>query len=180
MGGNVRGDGGNSLFHLLDGGSRVASIEVFEARIPWMLDRYELRVDSPGAGRHRGGLGLDIFCRALKDSWATMILEHTKSPNSGLLGGGDGTNCRSWMEHPDGTVTEYPRANAVPVPAGAAFNLQTGGGGGYGSPAERPVAAVADDLLDGYITLEYARRHYPKQLAEIEAKGLLPSWSLTT
>ena len=177
MGGNIRGDGGSSLSDLLDGGSRAASIEVFEARIPWMLDRYELREDSPGPGRTRGGLGLNIFCRALTDSWSTMIIDGTKSRNAGLFGGGAGTNCRGWIIRPDGTEIDHTRAGAFPVPAGAALNGQTGGGGGYGPPEERPVQDVADDLIDGYLTLEYVRRHYPAQLAEIEERGLLPSWS---
>ena len=177
MGGNVHDDGGNSLFHLLDGGSRVASIEVFEARIPWMLDRYELRADSPGPGRTRGGLGLNIFCRPLRDSWVTSIIEHTKSPTSGLFGGGPGTNCRVFVVHPDGSETDHPRVAALPLVTGQRFYLQTGGGGGYGPPEERPVEAVAADLIDGYLTLDYVRRHYPKQLAEIKANGLLPSWS---
>jgi N-methylhydantoinase A len=177
MGGNIRGDGGNSLFHLLDGGSRVASIEVFEARIPWMLDTYELRVDSPGPGRTRGGLGLNIFCRPLVDSWVTSIIEHTKSPASGLFGGGEGTNCRVFVVHADGTETDHPRAAALPLAANCGFNFQSGGGGGYGPPEERPVQEVADDLIDGYHTLDYVRTHYPAQLAAIEADGLLPSWS---
>ena len=177
MGGNIRRDGGNSLFHLLDGGSRVASIEVFEARIPWMLDRYELRVDSPGPGRTRGGLGLNIFCRPLVDSWVTSIIEHTKSPTSGLFGGGQGTNCRVFVVHADGTETDHPRAAALPLAADCAFNFQSGGGGGYGPPEERPAQAIADDLIDGYLSLDYVRRHYPAQLAEIETNGLLPSWS---
>ena len=176
-GGNIRGDGASSLFNLLDCGSRIASIEAFEARIPWMFDRCELRADSAGPGRTRGGLGLNVFCRALKDSWSTMIIEHTRSANSGLFGGGPGTNCRGFVVHPDGTETDCPRANAIPIAAGYRHCMQSGGGGGYGPPEERPVQAVADDLIDGYFTLEYVGRHYPAQLAEIEAKGLLPPWS---
>ena len=43
---------------------------------------------------------------------------------------------------------------------GDAFRVRSGGGGGYGSPLERPVADVAADVRQGYVTLEAAAEHY--------------------
>jgi N-methylhydantoinase B len=36
----------------------------------------------------------------------------------------------------------------------------TGGGGGFGSPAERDPEAVRRDVREGYVTAEAARRDY--------------------
>ncbi|MDA4121114.1 MAG: 5-oxoprolinase, partial [Thaumarchaeota archaeon] len=43
---------------------------------------------------------------------------------------------------------------------GDLVRLKTGGGGGYGNPFERDPAAVLNDVLDGYITLEAAKNDY--------------------
>ena len=47
------------------------------------------------------------------------------------------------------------------VPRGATVRLRTGGGGGYGDPAERTAAAVHADVREGYISEQYARTHFP-------------------
>ena len=43
---------------------------------------------------------------------------------------------------------------------GEAFRIETGGGGGWGRPFERPVNKVLDDVLDGYISIEAAENSY--------------------
>src|SRR5207253_1428666 len=40
------------------------------------------------------------------------------------------------------------------------FLLRPAGSGGYGPPWERPAERVADDVLDGYVTVEGALRDY--------------------
>jgi N-methylhydantoinase B len=49
----------------------------------------------------------------------------------------------------------------VPLPKGTVVELRCGGGGGFGEPAERDVAAVQLDLHEGLISEEHARRWYP-------------------
>jgi N-methylhydantoinase B len=43
-------------------------------------------------------------------------------------------------------------------------------GGGYGNPLERDPAKVADDVLDGFISIETARRDYG---VVVSAKGVV-------
>jgi len=38
--------------------------------------------------------------------------------------------------------------------------IMTGGGGGFGPPAEREPEAVRRDVREGYVTAEAARRDY--------------------
>ena len=40
--------------------------------------------------------------------------------------------------------------------AGDKINFDYGGGGGWGDPLERPAAAVLDDVLDEYVSVEGA------------------------
>ena len=48
----------------------------------------------------------------------------------------------------------------IPVRAGERVTVLTAGGGGHGVPRERDPALVADDLLDGFVSEEAARRDY--------------------
>jgi N-methylhydantoinase B len=38
--------------------------------------------------------------------------------------------------------------------------LETGGGGGHGHPFDRPVEAVLNDVLDGFVSVEAAADRY--------------------
>ena len=51
------------------------------------------------------------------------------------------------------------KCSQMPFPAGSSFHLVTGGGGGYGDPAQREPDLVAADLADGYVTQHAAREH---------------------
>ena len=80
----------------------------------------------------------------------------------GLLGGGEARPNRGRIRHPDGSDETLIKATGAKVPKGSTFELSTGGGGGYGSPAERDPAAIEADVRAGYISREYALRHYPQ------------------
>jgi N-methylhydantoinase B len=57
------------------------------------------------------------------------------------------------------------------VPKDAVVELHTGGGGGYGPANLRKVESVLADLRDGYISEEFARKHYPQAASAITALG---------
>jgi len=52
------------------------------------------------------------------------------------------------------------------VPKGSTVHLHTGGGGGYGDPAERDPQAIRDDVRNGYISERHAQEHYPHAFAD--------------
>jgi N-methylhydantoinase B/oxoprolinase/acetone carboxylase alpha subunit len=56
------------------------------------------------------------------------------------------------------------------VPARDAIRLGLPGGGGFGDPRARDAQQVLDDVLDGLITVEEARRDYG---VAIDAQGRL-------
>ncbi|HWI74809.1 MAG TPA: hydantoinase B/oxoprolinase family protein [Baekduia sp.] len=159
QGGHAQGDGAVSFAHAVAAG-RLTPIEVLEARNPWITERFELAPDSGGAGRHRGGSGVDVVYRMLEDAWLTTSLEHRKVPPKGLAGGAPGRANAQFIRDVDGTRREIGKATRLLLPEGAALEMSTGGGGGYGSPGERAPEAVRADLHAGYITEDFARRHY--------------------
>ena len=69
-------------------------------------------------------------------------------------------------------TTRFGKATRLAVPRGATVRLRTGGGGGYGEPAERDPAAVHADIREGYISEEHARRHYPHAFEERRVSGV--------
>jgi N-methylhydantoinase B len=161
-GGSAGGDGGSGLMHISEAATRLTSTEVWEAKNPWLLERVELAQDSCGPGRHRGGLGLDISFRMLEDAWLTSALERTKNRPWGLEGGGEADSNHVELELPGSPRVRYSKVTRLRVPKGAALHLHTGGGGGFGDPAERDPNAVRADLRDGYISEAHARAHYPQ------------------
>lgn len=161
QGGHAGGDGANSLIHISESATRFPPTEVWEAKNPSLLERVELAPDSCGPGRHRGGLGVDLFFRTLEDSWLTSTVERQRNAPWGLAGGGAARANSVRLVLPDGTERSLGKETRVRVPAGARVELRTGGGGGHGPAAERDTESVRRDLRDGYITEGHAREHYP-------------------
>lgn len=157
----VYGDGGPPMMHITCSGTRNNCIEVYETRTPLLAERIELAQDSGGAGKFRGGPGIDHHYLCLKDVYFTIPWERIRTAPYGLFGGENGRLNRPVVKRPDGTEQSYLKASGVYAPKGSLIILETGGGGGLGNPCERDVAAVLRDVEDGYISEEAARRDYP-------------------
>jgi N-methylhydantoinase B len=161
QGASVRGDGASSLIHHGEASTRFSPTEVWESKNPWLLERVELRRDSCGAGRHRGGLGVEMHFHMLEDSYVTAAIERTKNPPWGLQGGLEAIPNTADLLLPDGTSTRFGKITRLHCPRGSTLRLHTGGGGGYGPPEEREPERVHADLREGYVSEEHARRFYP-------------------
>lgn len=161
QGAHQNGDGDTNL-HIAESATRFAPIEVWEAKNPWLLEKVELAVDSCGAGRHRGGMGVDMFFHMLEDAYVTSAVERSKNAPWGLEGGGTARPNGVALRYPDGRRKEFAKATRLLVPKGTTLELYCGGGGGFGPPAERPREDVLEDLREGYITEDFVRKHYPQ------------------
>ena len=66
------------------------------------------------------------------------------------------------MRAKDGKAIRFPsgKLHGRVLAPGEAFILRSGGGGGYGSPLERPVETIEQDVFEGYISRERAQRCY--------------------
>jgi N-methylhydantoinase B len=165
QGAHAAGDGASALMHITESATRMAPVEVSEAQNPWLVERFELAPDSCGPGRQRGGLGLDLVVRVREEAWLTAVVERTSTPPWGLDGGGAARANGGTLRLPGGEATRVGKATRLNIPRGGAFELSTGGGGGFGPPSERDPAAVRRDLAEGYISQEHARSHYPHAFA---------------
>jgi N-methylhydantoinase B len=165
-GAHAGGDGANSLIHLIEAATRVTPTEVWEAKNPFILERVELASDSGGVGEHRGGLGVDYFFEMLESGWLTSTMERTKNAPWGIAGGGEGRPNGVAIRLPDGSRSTFAKATRRALPKGSVFEVYCGGGGGFGDASRRDPQSVLDDLREGYITEDHARRFYPHAFAE--------------
>ena len=136
-------------------------IEVLEMSFPLRVEEYSLIADSGGAGQWRGGLGVRRTWQVLGGSaHAAVCFERTVTPPFGLAGGSAGSVARLRLDLPDGTNRRLNSKGAFFVPEGARLTVDAPGSGGYGPPANRSPALLREDLIDGYVTREAARRDY--------------------
>lgn len=135
-----------------------SQVEVTESTAPLRVRRRELRPDSGGAGKHRGGLGqiIEIESREGQPFDLFGTVDRVKYPARGCLGGGDGARGHLALE--SGTVLKGKGKQQIP--AGDVLVFQTPGGGGYGDPRKRDPRQVARDCAAGLISKKSARRDY--------------------
>ena len=144
------------------GGVLDQDYEMFEQMTPHRLLSHEYLVDSAGPGKHRGGLGVETrYVVGSDDTQIVTFGDGYIEPAFGLFGGEGSTLNYIDLHYPDGrkyraTTKDHVRG----VPAGTLYVQEAGGGGGYGSPFERPAERVKDEVRDGIISPEAARQHY--------------------
>lgn len=160
-------NGGTGARPGLDGLSATAfpsgvwgsQIESTEAVAPVLFLRRELRQDSGGPGRTRGGLGQHIELRSSngEDFMVFLSVERVLNPAKGRLGGLAGAAGRIRIGH---AGEDLPSKGEVRVPAGETLVFETPGGGGFGPPAQRATDKVLRDLEEELISNEAARNIY--------------------
>ena len=117
--------------------SRLTDPEVLETRYPVVLERFDIRRGSGGAGRWRGGDGVVRQVRFLEPMTMAILSNRRRIAPFGVAGGGDGALGRTEVIRADGSVQTLGFAEAVSVAPGDRVILSTPGGGGYGL-AEEP------------------------------------------
>jgi N-methylhydantoinase B len=152
QGASARGDAGSPLIFLTGSGIRSSPIEVVEQSYDVLVLHNELATDSGGAGEHRGGLGVDIEYQLEFDCEMTNIVERQTTPPLGLMGGGPGRANKVMVHTPDGRSELSGKTTGFPLPKGTRIELHTGGGGGWGDPAERSEEALRADVAAGYVS----------------------------
>jgi N-methylhydantoinase B len=161
------GYGGNADHDGLSNGcstigiSKAPPIEIMEQQFPVLYRRYALHAGSGGAGRHRGGFGVDYEIELLRGSArASFVMDHGRVGPQGVLGGGDGgVNRVEVIRGGQVSVPEHlSKAQDIPLSPGDRVRVRTPGGGGYGPPAARDPEAVAEDVRLGRYSAEDAAR----------------------
>ena len=141
--------------------TRNNPIEDIESHLPLRIDRYELREDVSGAGEWRGGFGSIREFVYQSDGGASVEGEGHGFNPWGFDGGLEGRPAALRLNLADGTEKELPsKAPYMPLKSGDRFICVGPAGGGYGDPLKRDPHAVLDDVVDGLISPESARRDY--------------------
>jgi N-methylhydantoinase B len=156
-GGRPTGDGPSGAVSICQGDVRNTPIELLESRYPLFFETFSLRENSGGAGRFRGGLGVEIVVRPSYPALVNFNLERTKCAPWGLWGGESGTICAAYVEKDsEQNRVSVKKQTRYPVSSENRVAFLTAGGGGWGDPLERDPELVAEDVREGYISPEAA------------------------
>jgi N-methylhydantoinase B len=161
-GGSRAGDGLTNGCSTI-GISKTQPTEVLEQHYPVLFERYALRERSGGAGKTRGGFGVDYRIRIRRgEALLSFLMDHGRFGPPGLFGGRDGAKNEVIVSRQGGEYVSphLSKDEDIRVLAGDVVTVRTPGGGGYGDPRERDPDLVLRDVVRGYITAEDAARDY--------------------
>jgi 5-oxoprolinase (ATP-hydrolysing)/N-methylhydantoinase A len=170
QGGSSHGDGKSGLLYPTSAAN--TAIEVFEARVPMLVEEKAFLTDSGGAGQGRGGMGQRVRFRKLHDdglpALAALFPEGAKAVLPGLASGQCGSRGFAGVRTPDGTLTRDCGAGELVTltRSDEIAEVVFAGGAGYGDPRHRAAHLVASDLADGRISEAAARETYGATLAK--------------
>lgn len=153
-------DGPSAFRTMAHGDVRDVPAEIQEALYPYRVVSKRLMPDSGGAGRYRGGLGVEKIFEITDPGMRFNInVERTGCPAWGLNGGQSGVPPRVQHIRPDGSIEPLRKDDIEPL-VGSRLRLVSGGGGGNGYPWERQIDLVVEDVANGYVTRDAAERDY--------------------
>jgi N-methylhydantoinase B len=150
-------------------GIRGVPAEVIESISPVVMHRRELRPNSEGPGRYRGGFGqeMEIGVRGSSGWTLSAMYDRTRFPAQGMSGGFPGG---AGSVRTAGGEALHPKRQQR-IRGGERVVLSLPGGGGHGDPFEREPALVLRDVEDGLVSVERARDAYGVILREGDRPG---------
>lgn len=153
--------------------AKFMSIEMSEHRYPLRFEYYRIRENSGGAGWHRGGCGTAYGIAVLADCFVSILGDRVDHPPFGVQGGhaAEGNDVRLVVQGQEWVPPFRSKVQKHPLHAGDGIRLASPGGGGFGDPLERDLAAVQDDLNAGLIDRTVAERVYGVVVATAEPEG---------
>jgi len=136
-------------------------IEQLEATYPFRIERYEFVPDTGGAGVHRGGLALVREYRFLEEEGTLQIRsDRHKFRPYGLAGGGPGAPASNVLNPDTPHEQILPSKTLLRIKRGDLLRHTLAGAGGFGDPRGRDPALLREDVRNGKVTPEGARRDY--------------------
>ncbi|MFF5989483.1 hydantoinase B/oxoprolinase family protein [Prauserella flavalba] len=146
--------------------------ETAELLFPVRYNAYEMRTDSAGAGKQRGGAGVRLEVEFLgRGELISQVSSRAREGSPGVNGGGPGIRQQQLRRRTDGTLetigglsedgTWLPQMlGGVAFAPGESFVFLSGGGGGWGPAHERPAHLVAEDVRNEIVSREKAADVY--------------------
>jgi N-methylhydantoinase B len=146
--------------------AKTPPLEVVEQHAPVLFQEYALRQDSAGAGRTRGGLGVQYSLRLLRgEAYIAVLGDRSRKGPFGILGGEDGASTQVELSLRGERFVPRMRTKDgnIPFAVGDHIAIKTPGGGGRGKPTERSRDLIEEDLRRDYISEGFAKEHYKTQ-----------------
>jgi 5-oxoprolinase (ATP-hydrolysing) len=163
QGGSHHGDGQSALLYPTSAAN--TSVELFETRVPVLVEEKSFIADSGGPGRKRGGLSQSIVTRKLlADQQPCQVGLYPNGVHvsiDGLFGGGAGMRASAAVSEPNGERRDLGVGGLSQlVSVDQRATLVLAGGSGYGDPLTRDYDDIQNDLDAGFVSPEGARRDY--------------------
>ena len=145
-------------------------LERSEADAHIVVEKYGLRPDSGGAGEWRGGTGLEMRVRIMRAGTAVLGrgLERFVFRPWGVAGGSAGAVCHVRLNRRQEHERDLGKLDMFVAEKDDRITILTAGGGGFGDPFARDVAAVRRDVIAGFVTESAAARDYGVAIADGE------------
>ncbi|HNS14711.1 MAG TPA: hydantoinase B/oxoprolinase family protein, partial [Syntrophorhabdaceae bacterium] len=160
MGAGAANDG--NYVYIFPANGANTPVEIFESDTPLIVEKRELISDSGGPGRMKGGLGKREIFRIPDDEYAPIPPVNLgiqagrySYPAEGLFDGKTGAKGQFLVNGAQGNPYGLTQLNP-----GDRVTIDAPGGGGYGNPLERDPELVVNDVIEGYISIESAKKDY--------------------
>jgi N-methylhydantoinase B len=155
-------DGANASAPLFGMGLSVQPLEGQERLNPVITVKHDIIPDSGGPGKWRGGCGVEkggIITKADRVLMSYMA-DRERIISWGIMGGLPSIKMGVTLKSDGDTKWLGCYFSGIPLKEGDLFIRPSAGGGGYGDPLERDPKLVLEDVIDGYVTVERARKDY--------------------
>lgn len=162
-GGRSTKDGSNCTAAVFGLGLSIQPCEGQERLTPVLTDEHSILTDSAGPGKFRGGCGLTKGGTVMSCEGSVMsyCCDRARSIAFGIWGGLPSIPQGLWKNKGrDDEAFLGAIFSGVPVKAGDTFTRPSAGGGGLGDPLERDPLMVLEDVIDGYVSIERAKKDY--------------------
>ena len=139
-------------------GVRNTPVEVNETIAPLIFWKKEYRIDSGGAGAHRGGVGqvMEVSHAQGAPFAINTMFDRVIHPPRGRNGGNNGMTGRLYLK----SGTELKGKGRQSIPKGERIVMEMPGGGGLGDPKARDRKAILNDVQNGLVSVEQAQSVY--------------------
>jgi N-methylhydantoinase B len=135
--------------------------EYLETYYPLLIEHYASILDTGGAGKHRGGNGVEKIYLLLEEGDVSIHDDRHLTQPWGILGGRPGACSEKWLLRKDGTRLPLPsKIDNVRVHSGDRVIFRTAGGGGWGDPLERDPQRTRNDVARKLMSEGKAREEY--------------------
>jgi N-methylhydantoinase B len=162
--GALEGDDGYDHIGMIDasGGVLDQDYEMYEQQTPHFILKHEYLTDSAGAGKWRGGFGVETKIKLGGEGTKMVVFgDGHEVPPYGLFGGKESILNKISLLYPDGKE-KVPLSKDIvnDIPDGTVYYQIASGGGGYGNPKERDIAKVASDVRNEICSVKNAKENY--------------------